>query len=142
MIRPPPPMRDHGRRAPNALLAEAGAAIAVASLAIRLRPFRTIAARLDRPGVKNEPANDETAYWLRRSVKAWGRRLPWRAKCFEQGLAAAWMLRRRGLAYALHYGAALKNGHLEAHVWLTSGDTPIVGHENHEAFSLLATFRG
>lgn len=142
MIRPALPVRDHRRRASAALLAEAGAAIAVASLAIRLRPFRTIAARLDRPRVKSEPADGETAYWLRRSVKAWGRRLPWRAKCFEQGLAAAWMLRRRGLAYALHYGAAPKNGRLEAHVWVTSGETPIVGHENHEAFSLLASFRG
>lgn len=142
MIRSSVSTRDHDRRAPAALLAEAGIAIAAASLAIRLRPFRAIAAQLERPGGAGAPADRETAYWVRRAVRAWGRRLPWRAKCFEQGLAASWMLRRRGLAYALHYGAAQREGRLEAHVWVTSGPNPIVGEENHEAFSLLATFTG
>ena len=142
MIRPLPLARDRDRPAPAALLAEAGAAILAASLAIRARPFRTIAERLDQPAGHRPAADGETAYWIRRAVLAWGRRLPWRAKCFEQGLAAAWMLRRRGLAYALHYGAANRNGRLDAHVWVKSGATPVVGCENHEAFSLLATFTG
>jgi len=142
MIRPSAFARDHARPAPPALLAEAGAAILAASLAIRLRPFRDLAERLENPGTERPAADRETAYWIRRSVLAWGRRLPWRAKCFEQGLAAAWMLRRRGLAYAVHYGAAKKEGDLAAHVWVMSGATPIVGCENREAFRLLATFAG
>ena len=142
MIRLPTASRDHDRPAPAALLAEAGAAVVAASFAIRLTAFRTLAARLDRPASGRPPADIETAYWIRRAVLAWGRRLPWRAKCFEQGLAAAWMLRRRGLAYALHYGAASRENRLDAHVWVTSGPIPIVGCENSEAFSLLATFTG
>ena len=142
MIRPLPAFRDRDRPAPALLLAEAGAAIVAASLAIRLTAFRTLAARLERQGSQQPAADAETAYWIRRAVLAWGRRLPWRAKCFEQGLAAAWMLRRRGLAYALHYGAATRDGSLAAHVWVTSGPGPIVGCENSEAFSLLATFKG
>ena len=142
MIRPQPLARDHDQPAPPALLAEAGAAIFVASLAIRLQPFRTLAERLDRVPDDRPAADGETAYWIRRAVLAWGRRLPWRAKCFEQGLAAAWMLRRRGLAYAVHYGAASRDGRLDAHVWVKSGPNPVVGCENHEAFSLLATFSG
>ena len=135
--------RDHDRPAPPALLAEAGAAILAASLAIRLRPSsgRSPSASTGR-GTGRPAADSETAYWIRRAVLAYGRRLPWRAKCFEQGLAAAWMLRRRGLAYALHYGAASRDGRIDAHVWVTSGPTPIVGCENHEEFSLLATFSG
>ena len=142
MIRRPTTPRDHDRPAPAALLAEAGAAIVEASIAIRLTAFRTLAGRLDRQSSGGPAADIETAYWIRRAVLAWGRRLPWRAKCFEQGLAAAWMLRRRGLAYELHYGAASREGRLEAHVWVTSGPTPIVGCENSEAFSVLATFAG
>ena len=142
MIRSPRQSRDPDRRASPALLAEAGAAIVAASFAIRMMDFRVLAKRLDRPPAKARTADPETAYWIRRAVLAWGRRLPWRAKCFEQGLAAAWMLRRRGLAYALHYGAASREGRLDAHVWVTSGATPIVGCENKEAFSLLATFTG
>ena len=142
MIRPSAIARDHDRPAPPALLAEAGAAIVAASLAIRVQPFRTLAARLENPGAERPPADKETAYWIRRAVLAWGRRLPWRAKCFEQGLAAAWMLRRRDKAYAVHYGAAKNDGDLTAHVWVTSGPNPVVGCENREDFSLLATFAG
>ena len=133
--------RDHDRPASPMLLAEAGAAIFAATLAIRLRSFRVIAERLDEPHADRPSTNVETAYWIRRAVLAWGRRLPWRAKCFEQGLAAAWMLRRRGLAYSLHYGAS-NDSSLTAHVWVTSGKTPVVGCENRDAFSLLATFSG
>lgn len=141
MIRARPITRSRHRRAPPTLLAEAGVTIFAASLAIRLQPFRTLARKLERPP-SNAAADAETAYWIRRSVLAWGRRLPWRARCFEQGLAAAWMLRRRGLAYALHYGAAGRDGSLAAHVWVTSGPTPIVGMENSAEFSRLATFEG
>lgn len=142
MIAGPPLSRDHDRPAPAALLAEAGAAVLIATLAIRAQQFDRLAARLDRGSTGRPAAHQETAYWVRRAVSAWGRRLPWRAKCFEQGLAAAWMLRRRGLAYALHYGASKSNDSLAAHVWVTSGKTPVVGCENREQFSLLATFSG
>ena len=134
--------RDHDRPASPALLAEAGLEILKATLAIRMRPFRKVAEQLDNPSADRPEADAETAYWVRRAVAAWGRRLPWRAKCFEQGLAAAWMLRSRGLAYDLHYGASKKDGDLTAHVWVTSGSTPVVGWENHEDFARLATFSG
>ena len=142
MTRPSTIRRDHDRAAPPMLLAEAGAAILAATLAIRLRPFRVIAEGLDDPRAGRPATDRETAYWIRRAVLAWGRRLPWRAKCFEQGLAAAWMLRRRELAYAVHYGASNGDSDLIAHVWVTSGPTPVVGCENRDSFSLLATFGG
>jgi hypothetical protein len=132
--------RDHDRPAPPALLAEAGAAILAASLAVRLVPFRTLAERLSRGEGGTAPADAETAYWLRRAVLAWGRRLPWRALCFEQGLAAFALLRRRGLDATLHYGAATFDGELKAHVWVTSGETEVVGCENKEDYGLLARF--
>ena len=122
------------------LLAEAGVAILAASLAVRLVPFRTLAERLSRGKRGTVPADAETAYWLRRAVLAWGRRLPWRALCFEQGLAAFALLRRRGLDATLHYGAATLNGELKAQVWVTSGETEVVGCENKENYGRLARF--
>ena len=132
--------RDHDRPAPPLLLAEAGLAVLAASLAIRLVPFRTIAEGLSRGAVGTTPADAETAYWLRRAVLAWARRLPWRALCFEQGLAAFVLLRRRGLAATLSYGAATIEGELKAHVWVTSGPTDVVGCENQQDYGLLARF--
>ncbi len=134
------PARPRDRRAPLALLAEAGRDVAAASIAIRLRPFDRIVRALERPTVR--PAADaETAYWVRRAVSAWGRRLPWRARCFEQGLAAVAMLRRRGYGYEVHYGAA-RGERLRAHVWVTSGGTPVIGCENAGDHAELAVFVG
>ena len=132
--------RDHDRPAPPLLLAEAGAAILVASLALRLVPFRTLAERLGRGRKGGRQADAETAYWLRRAVLAWARRLPWRTLCFEQGLAAFVLLRRRGLKATLHFGAATVAGEIKAHVWVTSGKTEVVGCENKEDFGLLKRF--
>ena len=142
MTTPSTIIRDHRRSASPLLLAEAGVAILAATLAIRLRPFRSIAEELDDPRAERPATDVETAYWIRRAVLVWSRRLPWRAKCFEQGLAAAWMLRRRGLAYSVHYGASNGDSDLTAHVWVTSGTTEVVGCENRDAFSLLVTFSG
>jgi hypothetical protein len=132
--------RDHDRPAPPLLLAEAGAVILVASLALRLVPFRTLAERLDSGRKGGRQADAETVYWLRRAVLAWARRLPWRALCFEQGLAAFALLRRRGLKATLHFGAATIDGELKAHVWVTSGKAEVVGCENKEDFGLLKRF--
>lgn len=132
--------RDRSLRPSPALLAEAGAAILVASLALRLMAFRTLAERLGRGVGRARPADAETAYWLRRAVLAWARRLPWRTLCFEQGLAAFTLLRRRGLAATMHYGAATIAGELKAHVWVTSGETEVIGCENQEDYGLLARF--
>lgn len=135
-------MRDHSRPAPPLLLAEAGVAVVAASMAVRLVPFRTLAERLSAARKGAATADAEAAYWLRRAILAWGRRLPWRVKCFEEGLAAHWLLRRRKLDSSLHYGAATIDGELKAHVWVTSGETPVVGCENRDEFRLLARFDG
>ena len=134
--------RDRHRPAPFALLAESGLAMIGASLAVRMVPFDRLARMLERRAPGARSADAATAYWIRRSVAAWGRRLPWRAKCFEQGLAAAWMLRRRGLGYSLHYGAANKDETVAAHVWVTSGEQDVVGYENQDEFAPLARFDG
>ena len=133
-------MRDRSLPTPPKLLVEAGAAVMVASLALRLMPFRALAGRLSRGVGGVRPADAETAYWLRRAVLAWARRLPWRTLCFEQGLAAFTLLRRRGLAATLHYGAAPTGGELQAHVWVTSGPTDVIGCETKDNYGLLARF--
>ena len=103
-------------------------------------PFGRLAERLSRDPNIGAAADAETAYWLRRALLAWAKRLPWRTMCFEQGLAAHALLRRRGLASTMHYGAATLGDELKAHVWVMSGKTEIVGCENKEDFGLLARF--
>ncbi|MEO8113933.1 MAG: lasso peptide biosynthesis B2 protein, partial [Phenylobacterium sp.] len=78
---------------------------------------------------------------VRWAIVAVARRLPWRALCFEQGLAAHWMLRRRGTPATLHYGVAgSAEAGLKAHVWVRDGQRAIVGCELADRFTELAVF--
>ncbi len=129
----------HLERPAPALLAEAGLAVLRASVAIRLRPFATVAnqAIARQAAVEPDPA---TIASVVRAVEAWGRRVPWRALCMEQGVAAATMLARRGYPVDLAYGAAMIDGELKAHVWVRSGDRDVIGCENAAAFAILSQF--
>ncbi len=75
------------------------------------------------------------------AVAAAARRAPWRPRCFERGLAAHLMLRRRGEDAKLCYGAR-NDGEQgpSAHVWVKLGDEAIVGGDEAARYALLATF--
>ncbi len=125
------------------LLAEAAAILAVASVAIQLLPFRRIVSAVTRQGPRT---SDETrssreiarAQW---AVEACARRLPWKIVCFQKGLAMQMLLRRRGIATALHYGVAQDQERgLSAHVWVTYKGEAIIGGDRAAEFTCLATF--
>jgi hypothetical protein len=74
-------------------------------------------------------------------VIACARRLPWHPMCFPRGLAAQWMLRRRGIPSVLYYGAApdaVKG--VAAHVWVCDGEVPVIGGRAAEGMAVLARF--
>ena len=123
------------------LLTESGLAMLVASAAIRLvAPRRLLPALCGHKAHESAPARTTDAATIRRAIEAWARRLPWRTMCFEQGLAAHWMLRRRGLESTLCYGAATIDGELKAHVWVKSGDQDVIGCESAGDYALIARF--
>ena len=118
----------HWRDLPLAV--EALLTVTLAGLAIKLLSFNQILAFAARPAKQRPLSAAEREVMGARigwAVPAVARRLPWRATCFPQGIAAQWMLRRRGIAGTFHYGAAILNANLEAHVWVMDGDRAIVG---------------
>ena len=122
------------------LLGEALAALALASLAIALLPFRAVAAAASRGRARGE-ADAETVDAVRRAVEAWARRVPWRAVCFQRGLAVHWMLRRRGIGSLLHYGVRQgEDRKLAAHVWVSAGGRDAIGGKEAAGYACLATF--
>jgi hypothetical protein len=124
------------------LLAEALPALVLASLAVKLAPFRRVAAAASRPGHGGgRPADEAFLRKARWAVEAWARRVPWRTVCFQKGLALHFLLRRRGVASVLHYGVAQDGGKgLRAHVWVTVGGRAAIGGEEAPAFTCVATF--
>ena len=123
---------------PLRIYLEAGLTMVVASVAVRLFGLRSIRGR--KVASRQSPATPRQIYEISRATRAWARRLPWRTLCFEQGLTAHWMLRRRALASTLYYGAAKTRGQLKAHVWVKSDAQDVIGCESAAEYALLATF--
>lgn len=127
-----------------ALLSEAMLGLAIASLSLKFLPFRRVAAFASRPLKRRRPGESEEAAIIvevRWAVRASSRRAPWRAKCFEQGLTAVWMLRRRGIVATLHYGMARnEESGLKAHVWVRAGEQDVIGCATASAFNEVARF--
>lgn len=124
------------------LLAEAVAVLGVMSFLIALVPFRRVAPIARAPD--RAPASEaEQLRWIRAvrwAVAASARRVPWRAKCIEQGFAAHWMLRRRAVPTVIHYGVARRDDGLIAHVWVRSGAVDVIGCENIADYTEMAQF--
>lgn len=126
------------------LVVEAVLTLAAGSFAIGVLPFRSTAGWLAsrRGGRATDPAElDDLVRRCRWAVNAWADRVPWRAVCFQRGLALHLMLRRRGIGSVLRYGVA-QDGEkgLHAHVWVDVGGRTVMGGEEAPRYALLASF--
>jgi hypothetical protein len=133
-------LASRGRDLP--ILAEAAGWLLVAWLALATMPFRRVASML-RPRVRSDRSGEVEVESARVAwaVHAAAARVPWRAVCFHQGIAAQRMLARRGIAAELHYGIAKGDaGARPAHVWVEAAGTILLGGEVAAAHARLATF--
>jgi hypothetical protein len=124
------------------LICEATLALAIASAAVFFLPFRhsiRIASwALPTGGTAAGAAIAADVVW---SVNALARRVPWRTVCFQKGLAAQAMLRRRGIDARLVYGIGKTEAdELRGHVWVVSGDTALIGGDEAAVFQQIALF--
>lgn len=136
-------------RARRALLIEAVVCLALARLALVLLPFRWVAAHLGEvcsPTVAagrlrqsiGDPQDAETARAVGWAVRKMADRVPFRAVCLQQGVAAKMMLRRRGIPSALHFGVARQPAGLDAHAWLDTAGVRVTGYPVGNRFTELA----
>ena len=118
--------------------------LALAALAIAVLPFAHLGRLALFPVCGQTPAHPRRLAETRRvrwAVVACARRVPWRAMCFEQGLAVQFMLRRRGIPSVLFYGAAPDDQRgLSAHVWVRDCDVDVIGGETASRYAVLANF--
>jgi hypothetical protein len=126
------------------LLLETIFCLALAALAIAVLPFTHLGLLASFPVCGQAPPQQRRLAETRRvrwAVVACARRVPWRAMCFQQGLAAQFMLRRRGIPSVLSYGVAPDNERgLSAHVWVRDRDVDIIGGAIASRYAVLATF--
>ena len=128
------------------VLGEALATLAAASAAISILPFSRTVQLMHVRQTASQPEPDELRRIVaqcRWAVTRWADRVPWRTVCFQKGLALHLMLRRRGIPSILHYGVAQDDADgLKAHVWVGVGDAIVLGGEEAERFTRVASFPG
>ena len=126
------------------LLSEAVLGLGIAGLAIAVLPFRSVGFLAGRPIRRPELPRQErlnNVQRIRWAITRAAARVPWRTMCFEQGLAAQLMLRRRGIPAVLYYGAKQDDHRgLNAHVWVCDGEVEVIGAEIADQFVILTTF--
>lgn len=124
------------------LLAEALVALGCAALVVAFCPFRRVTdlVRLPTRAMADDDSQRIAIERVRWAVQACSRRVPWRAKCLEQALAAQWLLNRRSVPAVIHYGIANGIDGLAAHAWVSVKSIQVIGFENACEFSEIAQF--
>ena len=121
--------------------AEAAVWLAFAGAAIRLLPFSQVMALAGmRAGRRRDRAPPEAMVQsVRWAVTACAERWPGGAACFQRGVAAQIMLRRRGLASTLYFGARTDGVQgPRAHVWVVFKGVDVVGGDLAASYAVLA----
>jgi hypothetical protein len=119
------------------LVIEAIFSLLVAWAAVGLLPFR-LAFRMGVQPLGKKIGDDICdLVW---AVEAAGARVPWKAVCFQKGLALQSMLRRRGIDARLHYGVGFDPARsIRAHVWVSVDGDIVLGGKEAPDFRLLAS---
>jgi hypothetical protein len=134
------------------LLLEAVARLLAARARILALPFRAIAKQLGdfvppadpRVAACRARARDEArvvAEEVSWAVTRAARHVPFSAVCLPQAMAAHAMLRRRGIASAVHFGAQKgASKPIDAHAWLDAAGVEVTGYPLDEALTEIGCF--
>jgi hypothetical protein len=116
------------------LLLAAAATLAFCQVALRFPGFQWLQLWAGRAG--HGTGSLEASSW---AVHAAGRRMPW-VSCLARALALQRLLARRGLASELRIGVAKAGRDLDAHAWLVRGDRVLIGGEDLDRYTALASW--
>ncbi len=131
------------------MFTEAWLWLALARTMLLLLPFRKLAPILGKKTLPSAEQDDELQYQqekLRRigtAILRAGRRSPWRTECFEQALAAKFMLKVRRMKSIVFFGVSKnkQKGNFSAHAWLKCGSYIVTGNKHLEQFTVIACFK-
>jgi hypothetical protein len=82
------------------------------------RTLNTLAGRPESAAAVVDPS---VAREAARAVARAAHNAPYRGNCLSRSIALMWLLRRRGLAADLRFGARMRERNLEAHSWVEHG---------------------
>ena len=125
-------------------VAEAAILILFARILLAFLPFSRVTPLFSHSQGKTELRGGQrraARVWVKKAIFTAWKHLPLENTCFHRAVAAHFMLRRRGVATTLYYGAArLPQRGLSGHVWLQDGEVGVVGHHISKNYHRLASF--
>jgi hypothetical protein len=134
----------------RALLVEAVLWLVAARVVLIAVPFPVLARRFGdfvppsdprAIGLKRGSAREaELAAEIGWAVTRAARHAPLRAVCLPQAIAARVMLKRRGVASVMHFGAAKQAERLDTHAWLEAAGVEVTGYPVAAQFAEIACF--
>jgi hypothetical protein len=122
------------------LVVEASASMFVARISLAIFPFRRVARgfgafvppsdpRVLHRGEGASERDAQTAKLVGRAVRAAAPWMPFKSVCLQQAMAAHAMLRRRGIASVMHFGAGKSDEKpIDAHAWLDAAGVKVTGY--------------
>jgi len=123
-------------------LREAVIALALARLAVRFLPPAHVFRWADRPMKRICRFAADEADWVAWAIGHAVTLPRMNAPCLPQALAAHAMLRHRGIPSRLCVGVARNGEEVMAHAWAEANESTVVGGEEANRFTRLATFGG
>ncbi|HZD91599.1 MAG TPA: lasso peptide biosynthesis B2 protein [Pseudolabrys sp.] len=134
----------------RALMLEAVVCLVLARLGLIVVPFPKLARRLGHfvppcdprvSAARERGPQAALAVEIGWAVTRAARYLPFKAVCLPQAMAAQMMLRRRGVASVMHFGAARgEEKPLDAHAWLDAAGVEVTGYPVGPKFAEIACF--
>ena len=134
------------------LLVEAVCGLLAARIALIFTPFPRLAERFGTlvsptdPRIRNVLSDTDPNQVVIAADVGWAvtraaRYAPFRAVCLPQAIAAHRMLRRRGVASVMHFGAARRQTKtLDAHAWLDAAGVEVTGYPVEQWLAEVACF--
>lgn len=124
------------------LFFEAWIFLNLSKLMILFFSFKKIAPRIGVPQYETnfENQSTETADEIQVAVIRGVKYLFFLSKCYDQALAATFMLKRRGISSTIYFGLNKIDNQLSAHAWVRCGRVIVTGKRGYESYTPVAWF--
>ena len=124
------------------LFIEAWLTLSFAKLLIIVFEFKRIAALIGNPQVESprEMHEEKIIMDIEIAIIRGVKYVFFSSRCFDQSLAATFMLKRRKITSTIYFGLNKKGEQLTAHAWVRCGEKIISGRLGYERFTAVAWF--
>ena len=113
------------------------------SIALKILPFKKIAARIKKESCDNSIPTEnqkQNPKNIGRAVIRAANHVPWKALCLHQAIIAKIMLNKRNIPSTLYFGCMRDESRdFKAHAWLKSNDIFITGKAGHQLYTVVSS---